>query len=347
MKKLASLFLFTLLITACQPAPNQSANDRIPPPTASQPNQVTPKETISDEVASNVNVDESDQRNELLLEVIKNYDEENDNVTITWDDDYFYIVGNGLPNHDTGTFPNSGNPNSISEQEVDYRVSRKPEYNSQSTPVRTPGISLGGIILEPGTAERDPETGWSIEAFQNLRDLGLDYSNAHVQPTGRYHYHGVPIGQLGELDATQHSALVGFAADGHPMYAVYGYSNPQDSTSAITEFTSSWKLKTGSRTDGPAGSYDGTYTQDFEFVSGSGDLDECNGIITVTPEYPNGTYAYFLTDDFPYISRCLFGNIDNSFNSGGPSVGGPPVQSGQQNQQRRPQRGGPPPGQRP
>jgi hypothetical protein len=39
----------------------------------------------------------------------------------------------------------------------------------------------------------------------------------------------------------------------------------------------------------------------------SGDLDQYNGRLTVTPQYPIGTYAYFLTIDstgapaFPYV----------------------------------------------
>lgn len=28
-----------------------------------------------------------------------------------------------------------------------------------------------------------------VEAIQDIYDLGLDFNNAHVQPTGEYHYH--------------------------------------------------------------------------------------------------------------------------------------------------------------
>ena len=51
----------------------------------------------------------------------------------------------------------------------------------------------------------------------------------------------------------------------------------------------------------------GRYVEDNEYVAGLGDLDQFNGRTTVTPEYPNGTYAYFVTiqEDgtpaFPYI----------------------------------------------
>jgi hypothetical protein len=51
----------------------------------------------------------------------------------------------------------------------------------------------------------------------------------------------------------------------------------------------------------------GAYVEDHEFVTGSGDLDVHNGRMCVTPEYPSGTYAYFVTIDaqlepaYPYV----------------------------------------------
>ena len=40
----------------------------------------------------------------------------------------------------------------------------------------------------------------------------------------------------------------------------------------------------------------GMFIEDYKFV-GKGDLDEFNGRFCKTPEFPNGTYAYFLTVD--------------------------------------------------
>ena len=39
------------------------------------------------------------------------------------------------------------------------------------------------------------------------------------------------------------------------------------------------------------------HIEDYEYESSSGDLDEYNGRYCITPEYPNGTYAYFVTID--------------------------------------------------
>ena len=41
----------------------------------------------------------------------------------------------------------------------------------------------------------------------------------------------------------------------------------------------------------------GDFTQDYIYDDAVGILDEYNGIFTSTPEYPNGTYAYFMTED--------------------------------------------------
>ena len=51
--------------------------------------------------------------------------------------------------------------------------------------------------------------------------------------------------------------------------------------------------------------------------SNSGDLDQCNGRQGVTPEYPNGTYYYVLTNEFPFIGRCLVGEPSPDFKVGG------------------------------
>ncbi|MDC0369307.1 YHYH protein [Opitutales bacterium] len=34
-------------------------------------------------------------------------------------------------------------------------------------------------------------------------------------------------------------------------------------------------------------------------------MDDCNGRYTVTKDFPDGTYPYFLTEDWPVIPRCF------------------------------------------
>ncbi|MEZ6108655.1 MAG: YHYH protein [Pirellulaceae bacterium] len=152
---------------------------------------------------------------------------------------------------------------------------------------------------------RDRRSGWQYEALGGGVNLGLDEHNAHVQPTGAYHYHGIPTGLVQRLRRPDSMTMVGYAADGFPIYAVWGYRDADDPDSPLIELKSSYQLKEGMRNGGPRGRHDGTFVQDWEYVAGSGDLDECNGRTGVTPEYPQGTYYYVLTDRFPFIPRAF------------------------------------------
>jgi len=240
------------------------------------------------------------------------------------------IQTNALPNHSTGEFPNPGNPNTISAQEVSYSLPLNPTFSGESKWAREPGVALNGVKFEPETAERFVcETGevYRIEAFQELVDLGLDFNHAHVQPTGAYHYHGVPVELVKALDTGEDLIHVGFAKDGFPIY--YSKSG---------QYRPSFQLSDDLRT-GDACSYknpkqsmdkelnhtnpDGTFVSDWEYVAGLGELDECNGIEL------DGQYTYFVTDDYPYMSRCLKGVFKEERHPGPPPGGrfpkdGPP-----------------------
>ena len=228
------------------------------------------------------------------------------------------MVTNSLPNHATGTFPNKGNPNTIAAQSITYTIPLKPIFIGKPVWARQPGVALNGVKFEPETAEAFVcETGerYRIEAFQTLVDLGLDSNHAHVQPTGAYHYHGIPTGLVKKQDDGRDLVLVGFAMDGFPIY--YSKSG---------KYTSSFKLSTKSRT-GDVCAYntpkeslskelngtnpDGSFVSDWEYVKGQGDLDECNGIIL------DGKYIYLVTDNYPYAGRCLMGEFKEQQRLGG------------------------------
>ena len=57
-------------------------------------------------------------------------------------------------------------------------------------------------------------------------------------------------------------------------------------------------------------------------MAGSGDLDECNGRVGVTPEFPGGIYHYYATDTYPYFQRCVKGAVASA---GAPPAGGAPT----------------------
>lgn len=251
-------------------------------------------------------------------------------VAITIEGDERVIRSNGLPNHETGSFPNSGNPHAITEQSHVYRVALNPQVASTTTsvlgsnhrPAYQVGVAINGVPFDVTTAEfwrRDASLGWNIEAIGTL-NLGLDQNQAHVQPTGSYHYHGVPNGLIANQSALQHSTLYGYAADGFPIYILYGYTDANNASSTVKKMASSYRLKSGSRpSDGPSGTYDGTYTQDYEYIQGLGDLDENNGRFGVTPDYPNGIYHYFITDTFPFHPRSFRGTPNSTFRLGPPA----------------------------
>ncbi len=240
-------------------------------------------------------------------------------VRIKTEQNFRFIESNGIPNHPTGHFPNAHNPNTIEPQHYKFRVLLHPEIAPHTTPLGMYpfGVAVNGVPFDPGAMEfwnRNPRSGWQYEALSDHINLGFDRSDAHVQPNGAYHYHGVPWGLVRKLrDWKTQPVLVGWAADGFPIYAVYGYKNPQDAASGIKKVRSSYRIKRGKRPSGPGGRYDGTFVQDYEYVKGLGDLDACNGRFGITPEYPEGIYHYFITEDYPFVPRCFRGTPDPSF----------------------------------
>jgi len=237
------------------------------------------------------------------------------------------LVANGLPDHDVGTFPNTDNPNTISVQSISISGPLTPTLTTAVTGRTGPGFPMGyvlnGIKVDPATAGTCDNSGavcdlgrgtgaWNIEAMgHNSFKFGTDSSNAHVQPGGVYHYHGIPEGFVTKLNKGQSMTLVGWASDGFPVYARYGYTVATDAASAIKVVKGSYRLKTVPDTNRPATTMYamGTFTQDYEYVAGYGDLDECNGRTGVTPEFPKGIYHYYATDTYPYLQRCVKGKL--------------------------------------
>lgn len=189
---------------------------------------------------------------------------------------------------------------------------------------------------------------WNRSAVVAER-AGFDCAKGHPA-MGNYHHHQNPSAfnldlnvisnvcdlyladGLYTLDSTQHSPLLGFAYDGFPIYGAYAYQNT-NGTGAIVRMKSGYHLRNitvrthyanGSDvTDGPAVSATyplGYFREDYEFIpGGSSDvLDEHNGRFCITPEYPQGTYAYFCTVDanwnsaYPYVVGPTFYGVKNA-----------------------------------
>ncbi len=232
------------------------------------------------------------------------------------------LSANGIPDHAVGTFPNSNNPNTISAQSVSATYTLSPAVvSSTGSAAQIVGYALNGVKFDPGTGGTCDNSGascsliggsgtWRIEALgQSSFNFGVDSNNAHVQPTGEYHYHGMPEQYLTKIGKGTAMTLVGWASDGFPIYARYGYSVATDATSALKALKGSYRVKAAPDANRPSTStYPmGTFLQDYEYAAGSGDLDECNGRTGVTPEFPSGIYHYVITDSYPYIQRCVKG----------------------------------------
>ena len=250
-------------------------------------------------------------------------------ISISRTADCIKITSNGIPDHNPGTFPNSHNPNTISEQNYSFCVPANPKIAGAITELGHDlfGIAINGVVFDPETAEywhNDRNSGWNFDALAGGVDLGMDSNNAHVQPGGAYHYHGLPYELLANQEKEKQTAFIGFAADGFPIYSCCTAGN---------NLKSSYRVKEGYRESGPGGKYNGYYNADYEYVKGAGDLDQCNGTYGVTKEYPKGTYYYVITKEFPNIPRCFKGTPDSSFKKQmGRGRGRNPMGAGDQNQ---------------
>ena len=159
------------------------------------------------------------------------------------------LNGNGIPNHEVGTFPNANNPNTITEQNVNKRFTLCPEIITEGGlevvgPALAIAYALNSVKFDPATAGRCNDAGecslaqgqgnWNIEALgHETFEFGDDMNHAHVQPNGAYHYHGMPELLIEFLGENQGMTLVGWASDGFPVYARYGYSDANNSNSEI------------------------------------------------------------------------------------------------------------------
>jgi hypothetical protein len=314
-------------------------------------------------------------------------------MQVLYSESWVYLRSSGLGYHVMGPwYLNAAHtqlfPNYPANQNVLYRIPRTPTVPATKT--LTSGGAIGyfvdGVALfdnrdtysytnasgsdaAPGSAGRGDGI-WNRDAWIN-EGVTFDPAMAH-QAGSNYHYHAnTPalrhlLGDHVDYDAatktyrekttapTQHSPLLGFLADGFPIYGPYGYGSPLDPTSSVRRMTSGYAKRDGangttnlattgrttlpawaaraqnrsaalaSNQQGPAVNATyvlGHYLEDYDYLGELGrtqgvdfDLDLHNGRFCVTPEFPQGTYAYFLTIEtdgspkFPYtVGRWFYG----------------------------------------
>lgn len=271
---------------------------------------------------------------------------------VQYSTNFVYVTATGVPAFVTGPFATGPVSTAMNNNYV-IKLPLNPNEATTKTPVGNGTIAAfinGTVAYNAGDAgSYNNLNQWHSNAVY-FENIGFDCAHGHPGPmTSDYHHHQnpsafnietVPSSSICNIyladglyvpNATKHGPLIGFAADGFPIYGAYGYTNPLDTSSPIKRITPSYKLRNiTDRTTLPNGTAAlgptltqmvqiqgpgqpqiqailGAYLEDFEFVSGLGDLDENNGRFCKTPEYPNGIYCYFATIDtnnkpvYPYL----------------------------------------------
>jgi YHYH protein len=141
---------------------------------------------------------------------------------------------------------------------------------------------------------------WRLNQMSPINSFGARRNNPHTLLINT-------MSSLLDSDAKVESSVIGFAADGFAIFGPYIKESGK-----VRKVKSSYRVKSGEREEinaiNPGGKYNGKYRDDYEYVSGLGDLDECNGM------FVNGVYSYYVTEGYPYILGCFKGRVNSSFN---------------------------------
>jgi hypothetical protein len=137
------------------------------------------------------------------------------------------ISGNGLPGHTTGIFPIKNatnplafqydqNPNSITTNTVAWSgLSTNPTVNA--TPTCLGGGAVGVFVTGARMFAAFDAKGRDARAWEVT-----DACEGHPEGSGKYHYHSLPKCGLTTDVSAQHSAVIGYAADGFAVYGMQG-----------------------------------------------------------------------------------------------------------------------------
>jgi hypothetical protein len=151
-------------------------------------------------------------------------------------------------------------------------------------------FDISGISLDDGILTNSINPNYELQychayAPRQLRQKLLSYSLG-IDGTPIYR----PDLENDDLPSKYHSPIIGWAYDGNPIYGPYGYSNGEGGT--VRRMVSGYIIRLNP--ERPQNYNSGIFIEDYVFV-GNGDLDVHNGRTCKTPEFPNGTYAYFMT----------------------------------------------------
>jgi hypothetical protein len=230
-------------------------------------------------------------------------------LTVTCNGSYLVVESNGVP-----TFRVVTGVNTLIERTRRYVIPLVPEEADEVTeiPYLGPiGVSITGLpIYAPNEAE---DLGYGDAVLDGI----LDACGGHVDPMGTYHFHGrpgCPFDQASDLE----TSVLGYAFDGYPVMAPLVCLD--DSCSVLKKVAGSWQKCTDNscasvQTRELQSSWSMVNTTQratwdaHAFVPGSGDLDQCNGMVG-----NDGKYRYYATDTFPYNLGCYHGKVNRRLN---------------------------------
>lgn len=209
-------------------------------------------------------------------------------VAASCEGDTVTVTSNGLPDY-TYIESSPGTPEAV---DLTFTIPATPTMADEPTDVPTLGAAAVAIDGVPIYGPTEATGGDVLSLTGALSECG-----SHNGPTG-FHIHLFGTSATTDCIYTPEEAeeapqLLGFALDGYPIYT----GNDQ--------YTSSWEL-----TDESLFASD-TWAA-HSYVEGSGDLDECNGLTA-----DDGSYAYYTTDEFPYVLGCYRGEVDLEASGGG------------------------------
>jgi hypothetical protein len=272
--------------------------------------------------------------NAIALCVFRNSTAFGSTVVVTEQSTYYSVFSNSIPNHEylTGINP------AVSAQSNTLRIPKTVTRATTTTKtLGTLGVMFNGVSVYSSSDART-FTGCSGNAGA-LELSSLDSYGGHPDPSGNYHYHVAFFLQSAAklqltYSPTAHSSLLGWAADGLPIYGPYGYASNASTT--ITLLKSCYVLKptrTCCTNDAQCGTTVkqgqvtlsmGAFNEDYEFNAtayNAGDchLDEYNTRVAATPEFKTTStrfYVFTLNPDntvtYPYImhgTKGLYGQM--------------------------------------
>ena len=202
-------------------------------------------------------------------------------------------------------------------------------------PIIRDGQLIEVVVISGGTNYTQEKTTLSIVSAgknailsSNIRSLTINDAERHgseyLYPTLKKGLEYVNLSYSNDIASnefndtgTTHSPIIGYAYDGHPIYGPYGFSDPLDTSSGVRVLDTGYKLDSSIVEDRPEGFADGFFIEDYTYDA-TGDLDIHNTRFCKTPEYPNGTYAYFagistdgtFTPKFPYFVGKKFRSLN-------------------------------------